>query len=185
MTQNIAQLIDAVIGREGHYSNQPADKGGATCWGITEQTARANGYKGDMAAMPREAAVAIYQTMFWTLPHFDQVAAVLPSIAAELFDMGVNQGVAFACTCLQRALNVLNRGASDYPDVAADSHLGPMSIAALRSYRAKRPDAEGEAVLLLVVRALRTGRYVSIAEANPSQEAFEYGWVARQVRAAA
>lgn len=181
----VEQLIDAVIGREGRYANLAADRGGPTCWGITQQVARANGYAGDMKALPRETAVAIYRTMFWTLPRFDQVAAVLPSIAAELFDMGVNQGTAFACTTLQRALNVLNRGASDYPDVPADGHLGPVSIEALRAYRRRRPDAEGEAVLLLAVRGLRTARYVAIAEGSQSQEGFEYGWLARQVRNAA
>src|SRR3546814_6731445 len=29
-------LIDALIDREGRYINHPADRGGATCWGITE-----------------------------------------------------------------------------------------------------------------------------------------------------
>lgn len=34
-------LIDAVIDREGRYVNHPADRGGPTCWGITEAVARA------------------------------------------------------------------------------------------------------------------------------------------------
>ena len=36
---NIDQLIDDVIGREGGYSDHPADKGGPTKWGITEAVA--------------------------------------------------------------------------------------------------------------------------------------------------
>ncbi|MES2753138.1 MAG: glycosyl hydrolase 108 family protein, partial [Pseudomonadota bacterium] len=32
---DIATLIDAVIGREGGYSNHPADRGGPTRWGVT------------------------------------------------------------------------------------------------------------------------------------------------------
>ena len=42
----IDTLIDGVIGREGGYSNHPADKGGPTRWGVTEAVARANGYRG-------------------------------------------------------------------------------------------------------------------------------------------
>ena len=44
----IDTLIDGVIGREGGYSNHPADRGGPTRWGVTEAVARANGYRGDM-----------------------------------------------------------------------------------------------------------------------------------------
>jgi hypothetical protein len=43
-----AGLIDALIEREGGYVNNPADKGGATNFGITEAVARANGYAGPM-----------------------------------------------------------------------------------------------------------------------------------------
>ena len=31
-----AELVNALIEREGGYSNNPADKGGPTCFGITE-----------------------------------------------------------------------------------------------------------------------------------------------------
>ena len=30
---DVDNLIDGVIGREGGYSNHPADRGGATRWG--------------------------------------------------------------------------------------------------------------------------------------------------------
>jgi lysozyme family protein len=50
---SIEQLIDEVIGREGGYSNHPADRGGATRWGVTEAVARAHGYRGDMRSFPR------------------------------------------------------------------------------------------------------------------------------------
>jgi lysozyme family protein len=35
-------LIDALIEREGGYADHPADKGGPTCFGITEAVARAS-----------------------------------------------------------------------------------------------------------------------------------------------
>ncbi len=46
---NIEELIDALIEREGGYVNHPDDKGGPTCFGITEAVARAQGYRGSDA----------------------------------------------------------------------------------------------------------------------------------------
>jgi lysozyme family protein len=40
---NITDLIDRLIAREGGYVDHPADRGGATRWGITVAVARANG----------------------------------------------------------------------------------------------------------------------------------------------
>ena len=182
----IDQLINDVIGREGGYSNDPLDKGGPTIWGITQQVARAYGYADDMKAMPRATAVEIYRKRYWLSVGFDKVAAITPDVATEMFDAGVNinMGPARAGAFLQRALNLLNRQASDYPDIGVDGGVGALTIEALKGYRKVRADAEGAAVLLWLMRAFRAGRYAEIAEANPTQERFEYGWLARQVRAA-
>ena len=37
---SIESMIEATIGKEGGYSNHPADRGGPTRWGITERVAR-------------------------------------------------------------------------------------------------------------------------------------------------
>ena len=63
-------LIDAVIDREGRYVNHPADRGGATCWGITEAVARAEGYAGAMRDLPRADAASIYRRLYWLRPGF-------------------------------------------------------------------------------------------------------------------
>ncbi|KKM08171.1 hypothetical protein LCGC14_1726580, partial [marine sediment metagenome] len=39
------------LGIEGDFSDDPADSGGATKWGITESVARAFGYSGRMQNM--------------------------------------------------------------------------------------------------------------------------------------
>jgi lysozyme family protein len=52
-------LIDALIEREGGYVDHPADKGGPTCFGITQTVARAQGYAASMRQLPREEAAAI------------------------------------------------------------------------------------------------------------------------------
>ncbi|WCP14477.1 hypothetical protein sphantq_02923 [Sphingobium sp. AntQ-1] len=178
----IDKQIDEVIRREGGYVNHPNDRGGPTNWGITQQVARAYGYAGDMQALPRSAAVNIYKTRYWTGPKFDQVAALCPAIGDELFDTGINMGTGAAGKFLQRALNVLNRGAVDYPDLTVDGNVGPMTLAALKAYMAKRGVAGGE-VLRKALDGLQCARYVEIAEASQSQEAFAYGWIANRVGA--
>ncbi|VVT04719.1 putative Peptidoglycan domain protein [Sphingomonas sp. EC-HK361] len=177
---DIDDLIDAVIDREGGYSDHRADRGGATRWGVTEAVARASGYRGDMRAYPREDAVAIYRRLYWIRPRFDGVASRAPLIAAELFDTGVNMGPAVAAAFLQRALNALNRGASDYPDVALDGRIGPKTLAALDGFIARRGSG-GEAVLLKAIEALQGERYVALAESRPASEAFLYGWLANRI----
>jgi lysozyme family protein len=174
------QLIDAVIGREGGYSNHPADKGGPTRWGVTEQVARAYGYKADMKALPREFAVGVYRQAYWLALCLDGVAQRYPAVAAELFDIGVNMGTSIAGTFLQRCLNVLNNGETIYPDLTVDSRVGQLTLARLDSYRQRR-GAEGGDVLLEAIRSLRGHRYVEISEARRANEAFTYGWFRRMV----
>ena len=175
----IDDLIDAVIDREGGFSHHPADRGGATRYGITEAVARANGYAGDMRGFPRAAAVAIYKRLYWTQPRLDQVAARAPALAAELFDTGVNMGPAVAAGFLQRALNALNRGARDYADVLLDGRIGAATLAALDGFLRAR--VAGERVLVKAVEALQGERYLGLAERRPANEAFLYGWLANRL----
>ena len=107
-TYGVDQLVDALIDREGGYVNHPADRGGATCFGITEAVARAHGYGGAMRDLPRSEAESIYRRLYWLRPRFDQIARRAPRLAAELFDTGANMGPAVAATFLQRALTALN-----------------------------------------------------------------------------
>ena len=177
---DVDELIDDVIRREGGYSNHPADRGGPTRWGITEAVARAHGFAGDMRALPREEAAAIYRRIYWLRPGFDRVAEIAPRIAAELFDTGVNMGPEVAAGFVQRALNALNRGASDYPDIAVDRRIGETTLAALRGFIARR-GGSGEEVLLRAIEALQGERYLRLAEQRPANEAFLYGWLANRL----
>ncbi|PIL57802.1 hypothetical protein B4N88_04285, partial [Acinetobacter baumannii] len=99
---NIEQYLDELIKREGGYVNNPADRGGATKFGITEAVARTNGFKGNMKDLPLDVAKAIYKKQYWTAPRFDQVNAISSAVAEELLDTGVNCGTSFAKPLLQR-----------------------------------------------------------------------------------
>ena len=175
----IDSLIDTVLDREGGYVNHPADRGGETRFGITAAVARANGYDGPMRNFPVEQARALYRRLYWEVPRFDAIADLAPHLAAELFDSGVNMGPAVAAAFLQRALNALNRGATDYPDMPVDGHVGAVTLAALAAFF-KRRGAGGEAVLLKAIEALQGERYVALAERRPANEAFLYGWLANR-----
>lgn len=177
---DIESLIDEVIAREGGYSNHPADRGGPTNWGITQSVARANGYAGDMRALPRGFAVTLYRRLYWERPGYGLVARTCPALAAELFDTAVNMGAATATGFLQRALNALNRNQKDYPDVVIDRAIGAKTLAALAGFIALRGRA-GEKVILTAIESLQGERYIALAESRPAQEAFLYGWLANRI----
>ena len=174
----IDDIIENVLRAEGGYVADPRDAGGETRYGITAATARASGYAGAMRDLPRATAKAIYRRRYVEAPGFDALAALSPAIAAELVDTGVNMGPAVAARFLQRALNALNGGASDYADVPVDGIAGPGTRAALGAFLARR-GTDGEARLLLLLNALQGARYVELCEGRAANEAFLYGWLRR------
>ena len=176
----VDQLVDALIDREGSYVANPADRGGATCFGITEAVARAHGYAGPMCQLPRDEAAAIYRRLYWLRPGYDAISARAPRIAAELFDTGANMGPAVATTFLQRSLTALNRNDRDYPDLTPDGRSGPRTLAALDAFLSLR-GTSGEAVLLRALEALQGEHYLRLAERRPANEAFLYGWLANRI----
>lgn len=177
---NVDQLVEALIEREGGYVSNPADKGGPTCFGITEAVARANGYPGPMRLLPRVEAVAIYKRLYWTRPRFVEIAELASAVGAELFDTGVNMGPAVAVTFLQRALTALNRNGQDYPDLIPDGRIGDQTLRALKAFLTVRRGT-GETVLLRALEALQGERYLRLAERRPANEAFLYGWLANRI----
>ena len=178
--KDIEALLDELIEREGGFTDHPADRGGPTRFGITEAVARAHGYGGAMAALPRDEAVAIYCRLYWLRPRFDAVAERSPALAAELFDTGANMGPAVAATFLQRALTALNRNGQDYPDLVPDGRIGDRTLAALDAFLELRAGS-GETVLLRALEALQGERYLRLAERRPANEAFLYGWLANRI----
>jgi len=176
----IDRLLDEMIEREGGYVNHPADRGGPTNFGITEQVARAYGFNLDMRLMKRDQAKAIYRERYWKRPGFERVAQRYPRLAAELFDTGVNMGPKKPAEFLQRVLNVSNRRGADYPDIPVDGDIGPMTLAALDQFKARR-GPNGEQALLKGCDALQGARYIEIAERNPSQEVFVIGWLTHRL----
>lgn len=181
LTTGIDQLIEGLLEREGGYVNHPADRGGPTCFGITQAVARAHGYRGEMAELPLAEAASIYRRLYWLRPRFDKVETRAPRIAAELFDTGVNMGPAVAATFLQRVLTALNRNGKDFADLVPDGQVGRRTLAALDAFFLARGKRGGETVLLRALEALQGERYLRLAERRPANEAFLYGWLANRI----
>lgn len=179
MTDN-DNYFDNLLSKEGGYVNNPDDAGGATHWGITEKTARAHGYAGNMWDLTREQAIQIYRADYWYGPNFAQVDMISPAIAQELLDTGVNMGPTVASKWLQRWLSALNKQSSLYPDLLSDGVIGPRTLSALKKYLSVR-GKEGEQVLLRGINCSQGARYLELAEQREANETFLYGWLNTRV----
>ncbi|WNO48645.1 hypothetical protein [Achromobacter phage shaaii_LB5] len=175
MTSKFKAAIDAVIDREGGYVDHPLDRGGPTKYGITQRTARRHGYTGDMRELPREKAVEIYLADYVTEPKIDQIGERFPRVAEAVFDWGVNSWHSHPIKALQRALNIL---VPNNPAGKPDGIIGPATLRALDAFKTAR-GAAGDAVLADMINGQRHVFLMEIAERNPSQRAFSYGWARR------
>lgn len=184
MTDAFDRLVDPLLGREGGYSNNAADAGGETNWGVTAAVARENGYGGAMRAMTRDQARAIYRAKYWAKPGLYLIAPLSERVAEEIFDTGVNMGTGTAGIMFQRALNALNRQGGDYPDIRVDGAIGPGTRSAFEALLKLR-GAAGEAVMLKALNCLQGARYIELAEGRAANETFEFGWLATRVSLAA
>lgn len=154
------KIIDEIIRREGGYVNHPADKGGATNFGVTLATLAA--WRGhpvseeDVRDMPRSEAVDIYNDQYVKPFRF----AADSEVFEHLVDCAVNHGVGGATKLLQRALGV-----------AADGAFGPNSLAAWSA-------ADKKKIYFALIRE-RAAYFARIVKNNPSQSVFIEGWIRR------
>ncbi|WP_105132360.1 glycoside hydrolase family 108 protein [Burkholderia sp. BE12] len=111
--------FEALMGNEGGYSNNPADPGGETMWGITARVARASGYLGPMNQLPRETAKTIAKKLYWDPLHLDSFD---PRIAFQIFDAHYNGDGGHYVIWMQ--------GSAGIP---VDGLMGPKTIAAIQA----------------------------------------------------
>jgi lysozyme family protein len=108
------QAFDKLISHEGGYSNNPADPGGETQYGISKRS-----YPDvDIKALTLESAKAIYKRDFWDRAQCDGLP---PAVAFQVFDAAVNSGIGQSIRFLQRAVGVVD-----------DGSVGPMTMAAVQ-----------------------------------------------------
>ncbi|MBN8874496.1 MAG: glycoside hydrolase family 108 protein [Rhodospirillales bacterium] len=162
---NFDRCLAVVFAQEGGFSEDPADPGGATNFGVTLATLRewrnAEVTAADVRALTKEEATEIYRARYW-LP--TRCADLGPGIDLMVFDFGVNAGPSTAVKHLQRALGVTD-----------DGSVGPKTMAALQAATARDLLGQLAEARLAYYRAL------------PTFERFGRGWTNRtqQVLAAA
>ena len=155
-------IIDEIIKREGGYVDHPADRGGATKYGITLSTLTA--YRSrtvtteEMKSLEREEAYAIYHDEYLVKPSLGKVNSI--SLRALALDCAVQHGPARAIRWLQ--------GIAGVP---ADGIIGPQSIDAIN-----RLDSD---VLYKKMVAERCRFYGRIITNDPTQAVFAAGWANR------
>jgi lysozyme family protein len=120
------QALDLVLGFEGGYSNNPADPGGATNLGITQNTyddyrRHAGLSQQSVHSISHTEVLAIYRSNYWNDGQCDKIDLIDPFIALVHFDGCVNSGIGQQGRILQRTLGV-----------TADGIVGPESLAELK-----------------------------------------------------
>lgn len=181
-------IIDDKTGVEGGYSNNPSDLGGETNHGITKDTAmryekvlvREFKWDGTMRNLSKDMAYRIYTLGYWDVMRLDEVFAVAPSIADQMFDVGINCGNSVSIEHLQKCLTVFNNKGTHYPDLVVDGVIGSRTIAALEAFCARRKQ-KGIEVLTTALLTLQGARYIEISVAREKNEEFTFGWMSRVV----
>lgn len=166
---------------EGGYVLNPDDSGLATNWGITERVARAHGYAGDMKDLPQDVAREIAKEQYWDILRLDDIAALSPALARELFDTGFLCGQDTVAKWLQRCLNVANRRQRFYADMRVDGLVGRLTVAALKAFLTAR-GADGERAMLNATNGLQSAFFTELAERREKDEEFWFGWQLNRIR---
>lgn len=161
---------------EGFYSDRAADAGGKTMYGIKESVGREHGWKGLMKDLPLELANKIYKIDYWDRLRLSEVED--QDIANELFDTAVNCGQGFAAKALQLVLNAFNRYGQDWPDIAEDGNVGPITIKTLNKAVKKR-----KSNILKGLNVEQGARYNRLARNKKRKDELNInGWYANRIK---
>lgn len=163
--------IGLILEHEGGFVNHKNDRGGATNFGITQETlSQWRGYAvsvNEVRDMTEEEARAIYSQRYLTGPKIDKLPWPNPGIL--VFDIGVNSGPRRGIKMLQEVLNM-----AGFPCGHPDGVIGPATISACEKAQA----AMGNYLQNALVEQ-RIKFYLAIVSGNPSQQVFLKGWMRR------
>jgi lysozyme family protein len=124
MKQTYEEAITKVFKDEGGYTDDAADPGGPTNWGITIFDARMywkpNATAADVKSMPKSVAEDIYRKHYANPIQYDSLPA---GVDYAVLDYGINSGNSRSVRVLQSILNVNQDGV-----------VGPVTIAAAQKH---------------------------------------------------
>jgi lysozyme family protein len=164
------EMVDAIIANEvdprdpAKVTNDPADSGGRTQWGLAELSNPAEWADGIVTYPESRAAY----TKRYILP-FEGIED--PVLLHQLVDWGVTSGTGTVIKLLQQVAGV-----------AADGVLGPKSLEAINN--PKGGDlfgftVPGRLLLNLATRDARVMHYAALAKRRPKDLKWLLGWLKR------
>ncbi len=168
---SVNEMINDILRREGGYVDHPADRGGPTKYGITQQTlSRYLGHAAlvsEVQNLSEDVAREIYERNYFYGPAIN----TLPEeIQAFVFDSAVNHGPRRAIKFVQSVCNQAGRE----PPLSEDGAMGPNT----RKGAQWAQQEMGEYFLKALFEERRIF-YHAIVAANPSQGVFLRGWLNR------
>ncbi|WP_417588135.1 holin-associated N-acetylmuramidase [Pararhodobacter oceanensis] len=178
--QNVRQLAEEIVAREGGFVDDPHDPGGATNFGVTIHTMRGLGLDltgdgtvtaADVRALTRAQAIDIFIEHYHARPGIGGLPKVLqPSV----FDMYVNAG-SNAVRILQRLLIAMGY------DLDVDGVIGPQTCRAASAAARVAPDHIADAYGIA-----RREYYYALADRRPASRRYakrrdggKGGWITR------
>ncbi|MDX1491290.1 MAG: glycosyl hydrolase 108 family protein [Pseudohongiellaceae bacterium] len=165
--------LQETLRKEGRLSNNVADSGGITDYGISlrflkllplidaDVTGDGHVNEDDIRALEPSIVAKLYRKYFWDYYRLDEI--MHDRIAIKAFDMLVNMRSVVAAKCMQRALRACAI------TVKEDGIIGTKTIDAINEIRDYKN-------LLTAMRSESFGIYQLIAAKDPSQQVFLQGW---------
>ena len=169
MSQN--DPIGLILLHEGGYVDHPNDKGGATNFGITQNTLTGwRGYpvsKDEVRNMLVEEARDIYEVRYLKEPGIDKIIDPPQTL---VLDMSINHGPRRSVKILQKTINLVG----EFGIVDVDGRLGPQTRGVVNN----AAEVMGPYLQNALVEE-RIKFYHAIVNNNPSQKVFLKGWLRR------
>lgn len=128
-----AGALARLLAHEGGYTNDAADPGGPTNFGITitdyRNYVKPNATAVDVRAMKLDEAKAIYRNKYWAAQRCDELPA---GVDYAVFDYGVNSGIGRSGKVLRRCLKLADNTSAVNDAViaaAASANAKPLIVA--------------------------------------------------------
>lgn len=172
----LALILAGIYAVEGGYVNNDADPGRATNMGVTEQVARAHGYKGDMRLFPKHCASAanicadeIYVRDYVERPGYMPLITIAPAVADKLVNTATNTGPPRPNRWFRETLGLPPSGLP----------LGSMDLFTYQMQEARVGVTAACEATLRSLAVKQEAEYRRLIRGRPSLGVFRNGWIAR------
>lgn len=168
---SFAQTLRYSIGWEGGKVDHKDDKGGRTCFGITQATFNTwrtsqRVARDDVFTITPIEATRIYRAWYWHKVWGEELDALDARLGLLVFDAAIHHSCGQSVKWVQM---------STKQGLAADGIMGPKTLSTLhRLWETGYADQ-----VMFDTLGERRGKFRRIAAANPPQQVFLRGWLSR------